>query len=89
MAKNAQSETPFKTPHKNTGKSLLSRPSTKSGKNELHLTSFKNPGSQSEQMAGSFKTTEDGSQKLTHFKTLAKRVQRLNPRYMVPVNEAS
>ena len=40
-------------------------------------------------MAGSFKTTENGSQKLTHFKTLAKRVERLNPRYMVPVNEAS
>ena len=54
-----------------------------------HLTSFKTTGSQSEQMAGSFKTMEDGSQKLTHFKTLAKRVQRLNPRYMVPVNEAS
>ena len=89
MAKNAQSETPFKTPHKNTGKSLLSRPSTKSGKNEPHLTSFKTTGSQSEQMAGSFKTMEDGSQKLTHFKTLAKRVKRLNPRYMVPVNEAS
>ena len=40
-------------------------------------------------MAGSFKTAEDGSQKVTHFKTFAKRVQRLNLRYMVPVNEAS
>ena len=48
----------------------------------------------------SFKTTEDapqkltpfktiGSQKLTHFKTPAERVKKLNPRYMVPVNEAS
>ena len=89
MAKNAQSETPFKTPHKNTGKGLLSGPSAKSGKNEPNLTSFKTIGSPSEKMAGSFKTMEDGSQKLTHFKTLAKRVKRLNPRYMVPVNEVS
>ena len=88
-AKNAQSETPFKTLTKTLGKSLLSRPSTKSGKNGPHLTPFKTPGSQSEQMMGSFKTTEDGSQKLTSFKTLEKRVKRLNPRYMVPVNEVS
>ena len=88
-AQNAQSETPFKTPHKNTGKSLLSGPSAKSGKNEPNLASFKTIGSQSEKMAGSFKTMEDGSQKLTPFKTLAKRVKRLNPRYMVPVNEVS
>ena len=53
------------------------------------MTPFKTPGSQSEDMIGSFKTTEDGSQKLTSFKTLEKRVKRLNPRYMVPVNEAS
>ena len=59
--KTAQSETPFKTPHKNTGNSLLSRPSTKSGKYEPHLTSFKTPGSQNEQMAGFFKTMEDES----------------------------
>ena len=89
MAKNAKSETPFKTPHKNTGKSLLSRPSTKSGKNEQHFTPFKTPGSKSEQTVGSFKTTEDGSQQLTPFKTPEKRVKRPNPRYMVPVNEAS
>ena len=50
---------------------------------------MKTTGSQSEKMAGSFKTMEDGSQKLTPFKTLAKRVKRLNPRYMVPVNEVS
>ena len=31
MAKNAQSKTPFKTPHRNTGKNLLSGPSPKSG----------------------------------------------------------
>ena len=85
MAKNAQYETPFKTPRKNTGKSFLSRPSAKSGKNEPHLTPFKIPGSKSEQMTGSFKTTEDGSQKLTSFNTLEKRVKRLNPNYMFPV----
>ena len=88
-AKNAQSDTPFKTPHKNTGKSLLSRSSAKSGKNGPHLTSFMTTGSQSEKTAGSFKTTEDGSRTLTPFKTLEKRVHRLNPRYMVPVNEVS
>ena len=88
-AKNAQSETPFKTPHKNTGK-ILPRPSTKSGKNEPHLTSFKTMDLQSEKMAGSFKTMEDGSQKLTPLKTLERKsVKRLNPRYMVPVNEVS
>ena len=89
MAQNAQSETPFKIPHKNIGKSLLSRPSTKSGKNGPNLASFKTIGPQSEKMAGSFKTMEDGSQKLTSFKTLANRVKKLNPRYMVPVNEVS
>ena len=88
-AENAQSEIPFKTPHQNIGKSLLSRLSTKSGKFEPHLTSFKTIDSQSEKMTGSFKTTEDGSQKLNPLKTLAKRVQRLNPRYMVPVNKVS
>ena len=55
---------------------LLSRPLTKtqvtvyfqdhlakSGKYEPHLTSFKTTGSQSEQMAGSFKPPEDGGPK--------------------------
>ena len=74
-AQNAQSETPFKTPHKSTGKSLLSGPSAKSGKNEPNLASFKTIGSHSEEMAGSFKTMKDGSQKLTSFKTLANRVK--------------
>ena len=53
------------------------------------MASFKTIGSQSEKMAGSFKTMEDGFQMLTPFKTLAKRVKKLNPRYMVPVNEVS
>ena len=82
MAKNAQSETPFKTPHKNTGKGLLSGPLAKSGKNEPRFTSFKTIGSQSEKMAG-------WVPKVDSFPDLAKRVERLNPRYMVPVNEVS
>ena len=87
MAQNAQSKTHFKTPHKSTGKSLLSRPSAKYGKNEPNVAPFKTIGSQSEKMAGSFKTMEDGSQKVTSFKTLTNRVKNLNPRYMVPANE--
>ena len=79
MAKNAQSETPFKTPHKNTGKGLLSGPSAKSGKNEPNLASFKTIGSQSEKMAGSFKTMEDGPQKLTPFKTFTKESKDSTP----------
>ena len=46
------------TPYKNTDKSLLSGPSTKSGTDEPNLTSFKMIGSQSEKMSGYFKTIE-------------------------------
>ena len=38
---------------------------------------------------GSFKTIEDGSKKDTSFKTIINRVTNLNPRYMVPVDEAT
>ena len=38
---------------------------------------------------GSFKTIEDGSKKDTSFKTIANRVNNLNPRYMVPVDEVT
>ena len=38
---------------------------------------------------GSFKTIEDGSKKDTSFKTIVNRVNNLNPRYMVPVDEAT
>ena len=38
---------------------------------------------------GSFKTIEDGSKNDTSFKTIVNRVNSLNPRYMVPVNEAT
>ena len=80
---------------------LLSRPLTKTQvkvyfqdhlpkwQKWTNLTPFNTPGSQSEEMMGSFRTTEDGSQKLTSFKSLKKRVKRLKPKYMVPVNEAS
>ena len=40
MAKSAQSESPFKTPDQDIGKSLLSRPSIKSGKNETKNSKF-------------------------------------------------
>ena len=89
MGKSAQSESSLKTLDQETGRSLLSRPSVKNGKNEPKLTPFKTFGFQNEQMAGSLKTTEDGSQKLTSFKTLADKVKKLNPRYIVPVHEAS
>ena len=64
--------------------SLNSRAPTKSGRKETN----------------SFKTMEDASRKLTpfkipgphtltSFKTLVERVKKLNPKYMVPVNEVS
>ena len=66
----------FKTSHKDTGKSLISRPaSTKSGRKGQQLAPLK--------------TMVNQYQMLTSFKNLANRVKELNPRYMVPVNEAS
>ena len=41
MAKSEQSESPFKTPDQDTGKSLLSRPSIKNGKKRTKIGSFK------------------------------------------------
>ena len=38
---------------------------------------------------GSFKTIKDGSKKHTSFKTIANRVNNLNPQYMVPVDEVT
>ena len=38
---------------------------------------------------GSFKTIGDGSKKDTSFKTIVNRVNNLNPRYMVPVDEVT
>ena len=82
----------FKTIHQKSGKSVLSRPSTKCAKNEPKSGSFKTIESQNMHKKGSFKTIEDGSknntsfktmvendQKSTSFKTIANRVKNLNP----------
>ena len=82
----------FKTIHHKSGKSVLSRPSTKCAKNGPKSGSFKTIKSQNMHKKGSFKTIEDGSkndtsfktmgeksQKLTSFKTIANRVKNLNP----------
>ena len=92
----------FKTIYQKSGKSVLSRPSTKCAKNGPKSGSFKTIESQNVQTKGSFKNIEDGSknntsfktmgekgQKSTSFKTIAKRVKNLNPQYMVPIDEAS
>ena len=95
-------EDSFKTIHQKSGKSVLSRPSTKCAKNGPKSGSFKTIESQNMHKKGSFKTIEDGSkndtsfktmgendQKSTSFKTIANRVKNLNPQYMVPIDEVS
>ena len=102
MVKSAQKEDSFKTIHQKSGKSVLSRPSTKCAKNGPKSGSFKTIASQNVPKKGSSKTIEDGSkndtsfktmgengQKLTSFKTMANRVKNLNPQYMVPIDEVS
>ena len=102
MAKSAKNEDSFKTNDQKTGKSVPSGPSVKSAKNGPTSTSFKTIKSQNVPKLGSFKTIEDGSQndtsfktmankdqKPTSFKTIENKVKNLNPRYMVPVDEAS
>ena len=74
---------------KKSGKSVLSRPSTKCAKNEPKSGSSKAIEPQNMHKKGSFKTIEDGSKKDTSFKTIANRVNNLNPQYMVPVDEAT
>ena len=82
----------FKTIHQKSGKSVLSRPSTKCAKNGPKSGSFKTIALQNVPKKGSFKTIEDGSkndtsfktmgengQKSTSFKTMANRVKNLNP----------
>ena len=87
--------TPFKTiwetsmENKKSGKSVLSRPSTKCAKNGPKSGSSKAIEPQNMHKKGSFKTIEDGSKKDTSFKTIANRVNNLNPRYMVPVDEVT
>ena len=74
---------------KKSGKSVLSRPSTKCVKNKPQSSNIKAIGPQNVHKKGSFKTIQDGSKKDTSFKTIVNRVNNLNPRYMVPVDEAT
>ena len=74
---------------KKSGKSVLLRPSTKCAKNEPKSGSSKAIEPPNMHKKGSFKTIEDGSKKDTSFKTIANRVNNLNPQYMVPVDEAT
>ena len=82
----------FKTIHQKSGKSVLSRPSTKCAKNGPKSGSSKAIESQNMHKKGSFKTIKDGSkndtsfktigendQKSTSFKTIVNRVKNLNP----------
>ena len=95
-------EDSFKTIHQKSGKSVLSRPSTKCAENGPKSGSLKTIKSQNMHKKGSFKTIEDGSkndtsfktmgekgQKSTSFKTITNRVKNLNPQYMVPIDEVS
>ena len=75
--------------NKKTGKSVLSRPSTKCVKSEPKSSNYKAIEPQNMHKKGSFKTIQDGSKKDTSFKTIVNRVNNLNPRYMVPVNEVT
>ena len=68
--KKCQNEDSFKTIHQKSGKSVLSRPSTKCAKNDPKSTSFKTIESLNVPKKGSFKTIEDGSKNDTSFKTI-------------------
>ena len=80
--------------NKKSGKSVLSRPSTKCVKSEPKSCN-KAIEPQNTHKKGSFKTILDGSKKdtfqdhFTSFKTIVNRVNNLNPRYMVPADEAT
>ena len=74
---------------KKSGKNVLSRPSTKCTKNGPKAGSSKATEPQNVHNKGSFKTIQDGSKKDTSFKTIANRVNNLNPQYMVPVDEVT
>ena len=83
-------------------KSVISRPSTKCIKNQpkpsnkaIEPRKVKS-GSSFQNHYGHFKTIQSGLSKkdtfqdhFTHFKTIVDRVNNLNPRYMVPTNEAT
>ena len=74
---------------KKSGKSVLSRPSTKCVKSEPKSSTNKAIEPQNVHKKGSFKTIQDGSKKDTSFKTIVNRVNNLNPRYMVPADEVT
>ena len=74
---------------KKSGKSVLSRPSTKCVKSEPKSSTTKAIEPQNVHKKGSFKTIQDGSKKDTSFKIIVNRVNNLNPRYMVPADEAT
>ena len=78
MEKSAKNAASFKTTDKETGKSVLSRPSIKSGKKGPNLTSFKTTGPKNVQNQGSFKTMQDGSQNDTSFKTMGNKDKKTN-----------
>ena len=75
--------------NKKSGKSVLSRPSTKCVKSEPKSSNNKAIEPQNVHKKGSFKTIQDGSKKDTSFKTIVNRVNNLNPQYMVPADEAT
>ena len=74
---------------KKSGKSVLSRPSTKCVKSEPKSSATKAIEPQNVHKKGSFKTIQGGSKKDTSFKTIVNRVNKLNPRYMVLADEAT
>ena len=88
--------------NKKASKSVISRPSTKCVKNQpkssnkaIEPRKVKN-GSSFQDHFTPFKTIQSGSSKkdtfqdhFTHFKTIVDRVNSLNPRYMVPADEAT
>ena len=69
----------FKTIHQKSGKSVLSRPSTKCAKNGPKSGSSKATKPQNMHKKGSFKTIEDESKKDTPFKTIGENGQKSTP----------
>ena len=69
----------FKTIHQKSGKSVLSRPSTKCAINGPKSNSSKAIEPQNMHKKGSFKTIEDGSKKDTPFKTIGENGQKSTP----------
>ena len=88
--------------HQKSGKSVLSRPSTKCAKTDPNLVHLRplslkicitrvlpRPLRMDLKKDTPFKTIGENGQKSTPFKTIVNRVKNLNTRYMVPIDEAS